>query len=493
MSLYNTILELGANMNIENTENKDNRNNQDEQDPLFNFLSKEDIHTLFGEENEKLHKFENEADIFKIKRREYTPKKEPKMPDKQQKLENSEKKLNELLAKRTCVILDDDDDQTQIKETNKNINNNLEKKKELLEDCKNNNLTKDYILSNNNLNFGPKFNNFYNPRSTFNNGHNKNNYLKGIAENANRNYKRLRSYNPIENKMIENDLKFEADSNIINSNNISNKNFKSYMKGYNHLPSSGNFSTDECIICLTDIKNKSKINSCSHCFCFKCIKSWSQHCNKCPLCKKEFKVIITWNSEKKKYIENHIKKKNYKIEENDEFYFEDEYENISEICMICNKGNDEENLLICDKCNYNVCHTKCADLDKIPEEEWFCFECACNGDDIENYLKNNINNFFVDDEEYKDDFSNDEEKEEKNKRKELRDNSIDDFIVPDEEVTEGDYYYNDHNDFENENVCDYKFDNDPFGYNNKRNLRERRENKKSERTKNNKDQCHKRR
>ena len=44
-------------------------------------------------------------------------------------------------------------------------------------------------------------------------------------------------------------------------------------------------------------------------------------------------------------------------------------------CYICLSGDDEGNLLICDKCNYKVAHTYCLGFDEIPEEDWFCQAC----------------------------------------------------------------------------------------------------------------------
>lgn len=34
-----------------------------------------------------------------------------------------------------------------------------------------------------------------------------------------------------------------------------------------------------------------KINSCTHKFCFECIKDWSKVTNECPLCKSRFSEI----------------------------------------------------------------------------------------------------------------------------------------------------------------------------------------------------------
>jgi len=49
----------------------------------------------------------------------------------------------------------------------------------------------------------------------------------------------------------------------------------------------------DCVICYEIItpSNKAVIRSCSHEFCFDCIKNWTQTNLSCPLCKREFFVL----------------------------------------------------------------------------------------------------------------------------------------------------------------------------------------------------------
>ena len=44
----------------------------------------------------------------------------------------------------------------------------------------------------------------------------------------------------------------------------------------------------------------------------------------------------------------------------------------ADACYVCGVGDDEDNLLVCDKCDYKVCHYVCAGLDAVPSEEWYC-------------------------------------------------------------------------------------------------------------------------
>ena len=53
---------------------------------------------------------------------------------------------------------------------------------------------------------------------------------------------------------------------------------------------------EDCSICYDQIEIQGKINSCSHLFCLKCIKKWSevihiQSENSCPMCKSRFSKI----------------------------------------------------------------------------------------------------------------------------------------------------------------------------------------------------------
>ena len=48
----------------------------------------------------------------------------------------------------------------------------------------------------------------------------------------------------------------------------------------------------------------------------------------------------------------------------------------ADACYVCGVGDeDEANLLVCDKCDYRVCHIKCLGLKSVPEGEWFCDQC----------------------------------------------------------------------------------------------------------------------
>ena len=45
-------------------------------------------------------------------------------------------------------------------------------------------------------------------------------------------------------------------------------------------------------------------------------------------------------------------------------------------CYVCDLGDNEQDLLICDECNYRICHTYCCGLNSIPDSDWFCNLCS---------------------------------------------------------------------------------------------------------------------
>lgn len=54
------------------------------------------------------------------------------------------------------------------------------------------------------------------------------------------------------------------------------------------------FSQEVCAICLEAIREPAaQPNSCSHCFCFDCLFTWSRCAAVCPLCKRHFHSIAT--------------------------------------------------------------------------------------------------------------------------------------------------------------------------------------------------------
>lgn len=126
---------------------------------------------------------------------------------------------------------------------------------------------------------------------------------------------------------------------------------------------------NKCSICLDEMANPARISPCLHEYCKECIDQWAKSSTSCPLCKKDFKQIIYNGNSGRKKIR---KRKKFKADEEE---VEEWYNNCLEYCMICEGTQETFLMLVCDQCNYNVCHTYCDNLDIIPDGEWTCAEC----------------------------------------------------------------------------------------------------------------------
>ena len=128
----------------------------------------------------------------------------------------------------------------------------------------------------------------------------------------------------------------------------------------------------KCPICLDIIKEPSQLNTCHHEFCKECIDHWTQLSSQCPLCKENFTKVIYYDMRSHNTTEKKIKKKHFKPDEEE---VEQWYTNCDDKCLICGKCDNTQELLVCDKCDFRICHTYCVGLDIIPEGDWICPEC----------------------------------------------------------------------------------------------------------------------
>lgn len=132
----------------------------------------------------------------------------------------------------------------------------------------------------------------------------------------------------------------------------------------------------KCSICLELMKEPSQLNTCLHEFCKDCIDHWTQLSSQCPLCKENFTKVIYYDARSHNTTEKKIKKKHFKPDEEE---IEQWYTNCDDKCLICGECNNTQELLICDKCNFRICHTYCVGLDVIPDGDWICPECIRKG------------------------------------------------------------------------------------------------------------------
>ena len=126
-------------------------------------------------------------------------------------------------------------------------------------------------------------------------------------------------------------------------------------------------STAQCSICLNTISTLASPNTCNHDFCKECLIKWTTECtNQCPLCKKEFFSVISYEHNKRNVI--HVKRKRIEVKD---------YAMPEDKCYVCNSAKNKEEMLVCSECCVNVCHLLCDGLVQKPKNvnEWMCLFC----------------------------------------------------------------------------------------------------------------------
>ena len=106
--------------------------------------------------------------------------------------------------------------------------------------------------------------------------------------------------------------------------------------------------------------------SCNHTFHKDCIENWVKIQNTCPLCCTRFKLTICQDKI------NVWQTQNQRMATQD--WWESRFEEKDIVCNICNKGDNEEVLLLCDECS-DGSHTYCIGLSHIPQNNWYCQNC----------------------------------------------------------------------------------------------------------------------
>eukprot|EP00439_Symbiodinium_sp_Y106_P074721 s1539_g14.t1 len=137
----------------------------------------------------------------------------------------------------------------------------------------------------------------------------------------------------------------------------------------------------QCGACLLDVDTASKegefvavLDSCNptHFFHVRCISTWAEQENTCPLCKNRFSRVGVYgvNGDLRRIITAEEKDQNSEGETSAEF--EDH------VCSICKRPGGDDALLLCDGRNgrcRGAAHFYCLGLPGVPEGDWFCAEC----------------------------------------------------------------------------------------------------------------------
>ncbi|KAG4305902.1 hypothetical protein PORY_000812 [Pneumocystis oryctolagi] len=162
---------------------------------------------------------------------------------------------------------------------------------------------------------------------------------------------------------------------------------------------------DKCSICLEPLffpeKNLEKravdeesffeesiasVGNCMHVFHHRCIKSWLNIANTCPICRDRFYwVRLSRNvGGKRSFVRLPsalmclgVIFKSYPVENRVNSGYHDFLNVIEEDicrCIICGSPEDEHVLLLCDRCD-DAYHTYCLGMEEVPDTDFFCPTC----------------------------------------------------------------------------------------------------------------------
>eukprot|EP00898_Chlorokybus_atmophyticus_P005056 jgi/Chlat1/5551/Chrsp369S05351 len=148
-------------------------------------------------------------------------------------------------------------------------------------------------------------------------------------------------------------------------------------------PSSEAEAAPSCGICLCELLERGRLDSCDHVFCFDCIYKWSKVESRCPMCKRRFTRI------KKEEVGSEDTRKGtltvqrsfripsrnqtYQVPEEELQAFQDPY--ATTVCLACGAGTDDALMLLCDGCD-GAYHTYCVGFgQQVPLGAFYCANC----------------------------------------------------------------------------------------------------------------------
>ncbi|CBJ25503.1 conserved unknown protein [Ectocarpus siliculosus] len=160
----------------------------------------------------------------------------------------------------------------------------------------------------------------------------------------------------------------------------------SCSKGNNGQDDEG--EAEDCSICMCPVtgdEDQASLDKCVHAFHFTCIVKWGETTNQCPMCKSRFYVITRLRDDHVKRFRGSRRRR--PLDEGGLFApnghlggllipEEPEPEGARAVCLHCQDGGAEEQLMLCDGpgCS-NAAHTFCCGLEEVPAGDWFCPAC----------------------------------------------------------------------------------------------------------------------
>ena len=132
-----------------------------------------------------------------------------------------------------------------------------------------------------------------------------------------------------------------------------------------------------CLMCTEEFVPGAErgMLDCGHMeFCYQCIQHWADMSNKCPFCSARFHTV-TKCVQTESGLQETLEK--LQVADKDQKKIDPALNAFLERlkCVKCRSGEQEESMLLCDKCNLGF-HTFCLGLEHIPLlEVWFCETC----------------------------------------------------------------------------------------------------------------------
>ncbi|KAF6838698.1 PHD-finger domain-containing protein [Colletotrichum plurivorum] len=118
---------------------------------------------------------------------------------------------------------------------------------------------------------------------------------------------------------------------------------------------------------------------CNHIVHDRCIRSWAKNSNTCPICRTPFNEVRLSSELNGPAVDSYAVQDKKQQQEFDIHTWlaenPDEDAEPPRVCPVCDSGDQEDVLLLCDGCNAAY-HTHCIGLSGVPQtESWYCFEC----------------------------------------------------------------------------------------------------------------------
>ncbi|KAK9244999.1 hypothetical protein V1506DRAFT_539589 [Lipomyces tetrasporus] len=119
---------------------------------------------------------------------------------------------------------------------------------------------------------------------------------------------------------------------------------------------------------------------CGHKLHDSCIKMWIEQATSCPTCRTSFNTVEILHTVKGDQVSSYNVETKVQVAEIDESLLDlDQFEEEEDLCtcLVCDLGNREDELLLCDSCDAPY-HASCLGLDGVPVEAWYCPSCVDN-------------------------------------------------------------------------------------------------------------------